>query len=66
MQLERLDHLVMTVANIELHARFIHGDGNAVVTFGLVESTGIRQQKINLHEHGKEFEQKRKFQLRFG
>ncbi len=60
MEIERLDHLVLTVANIETTCAFysrvmgmqvvIFGSGRKALAFG--------QQKINLHERGKEFEPK--------
>lgn len=60
MKIERLDHLVLTVADIEATCAFYSrvmgmevvtfGDGRKALTFG--------QQKINLHERGKEFEPK--------
>jgi catechol 2,3-dioxygenase-like lactoylglutathione lyase family enzyme len=60
MQIERLDHLVLTVANIEVacawYSRVLgmqavtFGDGRMALAFG--------QQKINLHQHGHEFEPK--------
>ncbi|MFL5626093.1 MAG: VOC family protein [Ktedonobacteraceae bacterium] len=60
MQIDRIDHLVLTVANIQVtcdfYARVL---GMQVVTFG--EGRKALQfgvQKLNLHEHGKEFEPK--------
>jgi catechol 2,3-dioxygenase-like lactoylglutathione lyase family enzyme len=60
MKIERLDHLVLTVADIEATCAFYSrvmgmgvvsfGSGRKALTFG--------QQKINLHERGKEFEPK--------
>jgi catechol 2,3-dioxygenase-like lactoylglutathione lyase family enzyme len=55
MILDRLDHLVLTVADIEktsvfyarLGMNIVYTDGRSSLHFG--------QQKINLHEHGKEF-----------
>ena len=60
MQIERLDHLVMTVADIEatcaFYARVL---GMQVITFGTGrKALAFGQQKINLHERGKEFEPK--------
>lgn len=56
----RIDHLVLTVKNIDATIRFYteilgmdvvtFGDNRKALTFG--------QQKINLHEKGKEFEPK--------
>ena len=60
MQIERLDHLVLTVADIartcEFYTRVL---GMEVVRFG-EGRTALRfgQQKINLHQHGAEFEPK--------
>lgn len=60
MKISRLDHLVLTVANIETTCRFYEdilgmelqtfGDNRKALKFG--------QQKINLHQRGKEFEPK--------
>jgi len=60
MNISRLDHLVLTVKNIEItclfYARVLNmkveefGGGRKALTFGT--------QKINLHEYGKEFEPK--------
>jgi catechol 2,3-dioxygenase-like lactoylglutathione lyase family enzyme len=60
MQLDMLDHLVLTVQNIDVTCTFyqqvlgmqiIHfGSGRTALQFG--------QQKLNLHEVGKEFEPK--------
>lgn len=60
MKIERLDHLVLTVCSIERTVSFYtaalgmesvaFGDGRKALAFG--------QQKINLHEKGKEFEPK--------
>jgi catechol 2,3-dioxygenase-like lactoylglutathione lyase family enzyme len=55
MKLDRLDHIVLTVASIEKSLVFYarlgmtidYTDGRSSLHFG--------QQKINLHEHGKEF-----------
>jgi catechol 2,3-dioxygenase-like lactoylglutathione lyase family enzyme len=58
--LTRLDHIVLTVANIEQSCAFysrvlgmkieIFGHGRKGLSFG--------NQKINLHEHGREFDPK--------
>jgi catechol 2,3-dioxygenase-like lactoylglutathione lyase family enzyme len=58
--IERLDHLVLTVNNIDVTCDFYHrvlgmqvvtfGEGRKALTFG--------QQKINLHQVGREFEPK--------
>ena len=60
MQIERLDHLVMTVADIEATCAFYaRVMGMQVVTFGMGrKALAFGQQKINLHERGKEFEPK--------
>jgi catechol 2,3-dioxygenase-like lactoylglutathione lyase family enzyme len=60
MEIERLDHLVLTVRDItatcEFYSRVLgmkvvtFGEGRKALTFGI--------QKINLHEQGKEFEPK--------
>ncbi len=57
MKIARLDHLVLTVANIEVTIAFYcqvlgmdeitFGEGRKALAFG--------QQKINLHEKGREF-----------
>ncbi|GGI54689.1 VOC family protein [Oxalicibacterium solurbis] len=60
MKVDHLDHLVLTVADIEATAAFYQrvlsmeivtfGEGRKALAFGF--------QKINLHQHGKEFEPK--------
>jgi catechol 2,3-dioxygenase-like lactoylglutathione lyase family enzyme len=60
MQLSYLDHLVLTVANldttIDFYTRVL---GMSVVTFGQNRKALVYgSQKINLHELGKEFEPK--------
>lgn len=60
MRIDRLDHLVLTVADVEAAVRFYtavlgmeavtFGDGRRALAFG--------QSKINLHEAGHEFEPK--------
>ena len=60
MQVDRLDHLVLTVKSIELTVNFyqavlgmekvVFGDGRVALSFGC--------QKINLHQLGNEFEPK--------
>ena len=62
MELQRIDHFVLTVASIATTCAFyekvlgmkvvVFGDGRKALTFGV--------QKINLHELGKEFEPKAK------
>ncbi len=60
MQIERLDHLVITVADMEATCAFYtRVMGMQVVTFGSGRKTLVfGQQRINLHERGKEFEPK--------
>ena len=60
MKIERLDHLVLTVADIEATCAFYtRVMGMQVVTFGNGrKALAFGQQKINLHELGKEFEPK--------
>jgi len=60
MQIDRIDHFVLTVraieATCEFYARVL---GMQVVTFaGSRKALQFGQQKINLHEAGKEFEPK--------
>jgi len=60
MHLDRLDHLVLTVKNIEATCQFyervlgmsrvVFGEGRLALAYG--------NQKINLHQAGKEFEPK--------
>jgi catechol 2,3-dioxygenase-like lactoylglutathione lyase family enzyme len=60
MQVDRIDHLVLTVQNIEATCDFyVRVLGMQVVTFGNGrKALQFGQQKINLHEVGKEFEPK--------
>lgn len=60
MQIERLDHLVLTVADIEATCAFYERVmGMQVITFGAErKALQFGQQKINLHQLGKEFEPK--------
>lgn len=60
MQIERLDHLVLTVENLEATISFYTNIlGMKVVEFGKGrKALQFGQQKINLHERGKEFEPK--------
>lgn len=63
MKIERIDHIVLTVENIEKTIKFyteilgmkaiVFGEGRYALTFG--------NQKINLHQKGKEFEPKANF-----
>lgn len=60
MQIARLDHMVLTVADItttcDFYARAL---GMRVVTFGEGrKALAFGSQKINLHQHGREFEPK--------
>jgi catechol 2,3-dioxygenase-like lactoylglutathione lyase family enzyme len=60
MQVDRLDHLVLTVRSIQATCAFYSRTlGFEVITFG-DDRTALQfgQQKINLHEAGKEFEPK--------
>lgn len=62
MNISHLDHLVLTVASIDISANFYQrvlgmqlvsfGDNRFALSFG--------NQKINLHQHGAEFEPKAK------
>ena len=60
MRIERLDHLVLTVQNIERTCDFYsRALGMKVVTFGNNrKALQFGRQKINLHERGKEFDPK--------
>ena len=60
MRIDRLDHLVLTVASIEAAAEFYTRVlGMEVVTFGAGRTAlAFGTSKINLHEAGKEFEPK--------
>lgn len=62
MNIKRLDHLVLTVTNIEKTCDFYSRVlGMNVVTFKEGrKALHFGQQKINLHEAGKEFEPKAK------
>ncbi|WP_085317787.1 VOC family protein [Derxia lacustris] len=60
MQIDRLDHLVLTVASIDascdFYARVL---GFEVVSFGAGrKALAFGRQKINLHQAGREFEPK--------
>ena len=61
MQIDRIDHLVLTVRNIaatcEFYSRVL---GMDMVTFGKEDRKALRfsKQKINLHQAGQEFEPK--------
>ncbi len=60
MQVERLDHLVLTVADIEATCDFYSRVmGMEVITFREGRKTlAFGQQRIDLHQKGKEFEPK--------
>lgn len=60
MQIERLDHLVLTVRDIDATCAFYTDVmGMSVVTFGAGrKALSFGRQKINLHEAGREFEPK--------
>ena len=62
MNISRLDHLVLTVTNLDTTCDFYSRVlGMKVVTFGEGrKALHFGQQKINLHEVGKEFEPKAK------
>ncbi|TNH41800.1 VOC family protein [Photorhabdus luminescens] len=60
MKIERLDHLVLTVKDLETSSRFYQRVlGMSIVTFseGRI-ALSFGNQKINLHEYGREFEPK--------
>jgi catechol 2,3-dioxygenase-like lactoylglutathione lyase family enzyme len=59
-QVDSLDHLVLTVANVEASCAFFRRVlGMEVVTFGQGrKALAFGGQKINLHQAGKEFEPK--------
>lgn len=60
MKIEALDHLVLTVANVAASCAFYTRVlGMQEVTFGNGrKALGFGVQKINLHQHGHEFEPK--------
>jgi catechol 2,3-dioxygenase-like lactoylglutathione lyase family enzyme len=60
MQIERIDHLVLTVRDIKVTCEFYaRALGLHVVTFdNKRKALQFGQQKINLHQAGKEFEPK--------
>lgn len=60
MQIDRIDHIVLTVADIsatcEFYSRVL---GMRVISFaGERKALAFGRQKINLHAHGREFEPK--------
>ena len=60
MKISHLDHLVLTVADIEISCQFYQSALNfEVITFGENrKALQFGSQKINLHQAGKEFEPK--------
>jgi catechol 2,3-dioxygenase-like lactoylglutathione lyase family enzyme len=57
--IDHLDHLVLTVADIDATTEFYTSALNMeVVTFGGRKALHFGEQKINLHQAGKEFEPK--------
>jgi len=60
MHIDSLDHLVLTVADVEASCAFYqHVLGMQVVTFGAGrKALALGAQKINLHQAGREFEPK--------
>jgi catechol 2,3-dioxygenase-like lactoylglutathione lyase family enzyme len=57
--IDRLDHLVLTVADIDATVEFYTSALNMeAVTFGGRKALHFGGQKINLHQAGKEFEPK--------
>ncbi|WP_028311619.1 VOC family protein [Derxia gummosa] len=60
MKISRIDHIVLTVKNIEVTTDFyVRVLGMEVVTFGEGrKALSFGNQKFNLHEVGKEFEPK--------
>lgn len=60
MKIDSLDHLVLTVSNIDITAGFYaRALGMEIITFGAGrKALSFGVQKINLHEHGNEFEPK--------
>ncbi len=59
-RIERIDHLVLTVADVEATCAFYHRVlGMEAVTFGTGRKALVfGNQKINLHQAGREFEPK--------
>src|ERR1700749_1405170 len=57
--IDHLDHLVLTVADIEATVAFYTSAlGMELITFGDRKALRFGEQKINLHQVGKEFEPK--------
>ncbi|MBO1511040.1 VOC family protein [Metabacillus bambusae] len=65
MEISKLDHLVLTVKNIDKTCEFYNQVlGMEVITFGEGrKALHFGEQKINLHEVGKEFEPKAKLPM---
>ena len=62
MKINRLDHLVLTVANLQATCDFYEQVlGMQVITFNGRKALAFGNQKINLHEKGKEFEPKAQY-----
>jgi len=60
--IERLDHLVLTVADIDSTVDFYTSAlGMELITFGARKALRFGTQKINLHQAGREFEPKAKY-----
>ena len=59
MNVNRIDHLVLTVRNIDATVKFYELVlGMEKLTFNGRVALGFGRQKINLHEYGQEFEPK--------
>jgi len=57
--IDHLDHLVLTVANIDATVAFYTSAlGMELITFRYRKALRFGEQKINLHQAGKEFEPK--------
>jgi catechol 2,3-dioxygenase-like lactoylglutathione lyase family enzyme len=57
--IDHLDHLVLTVASIDATVAFYTSAlGMELITFGNRKALRFGEQKINLHQAGKEFEPK--------
>ncbi len=57
--IDHLDHLVLTVADLDATIAFYTSAlGMEAVTFGNRKALRFGEQKINLHQRGKEFEPK--------
>ena len=59
MHIDRLDHLVLTVRDVEATCAFYERAlGMRAISFGGRRALAFGSQKINLHQHGREFEPK--------